>query len=135
MKKTIIAGAVLLIAGLLIGFVPEYSKLGDARQEIDTLRQQLDVSKRAAALDSFRNRTALLYIETTQNNFSVALGMASKDYTDLRAFTDQTSDVTLKQELGNALSSRDAIIAGLAKADPAVSLQIRDLFLKMQKIK
>jgi hypothetical protein len=32
------------------------------------------------------------------------------------------------------LSSRDSIIAGLAKADPAVSAQIQTLFMKMQKI-
>ena len=134
MRNTIIGGAALFIVGLLIGFAPEYSRLVEARHEIDNLRRQLDVSKRAEAINSFRNRAALLYTETTQNNFTVALDMASKEFTDLRTFTDQTADVALKQGLGNVLSSRDAIIAGLAKADPAVSVQIQELFLKMQKI-
>lgn len=135
MKKTVIAGALLLIGGFLIGFTPEYFKLTDARHESDGLRQQLNTSKTSEALNSFRNRIALLYIETLQRNFTVALDMASKDFTDLRNFTDKTPDPSLKQELGKILSSRDTIIAGLAKADPAVSAQILDLFLEMQKIK
>jgi hypothetical protein len=134
MKFKIIVGALLLIVGALIGFVPQYSKLTSAQHEVDDLRQRLDVSKRAEAMNSFRNRAALLYTETTRNNFTVALDMASKYFTDLRAFTDQTTDSTLKRELGNVLISRDAIIAGLAKPDPAISGQIQELFLKLQEI-
>lgn len=134
MKNKIILGAALVIVSVLIGFVPEYFKQVAARHEIESLRQQLEVSRRAEAMNSFRNRAALLYTETTQNNFTVALDMASKYFTDLRAFTDQTTDPSLKQELGTVLTSRDAIIAGLAKADPAIGVQIQELFLKLQKL-
>ena len=134
MRNRIIVGAVLVIAGVFIGFAPTYFKLIAAHHEIDSLSQQLGVSKRAEAMNSFRNRAALLYTEATRNNFTVALDMASRYFTDLRAYTDQTNDSTLKQELGNALTSRDAIIAGLAKADPAISVQIQELFLKLQKV-
>jgi hypothetical protein len=134
MKNQVMVGAVLVIVGGLVGFIPEYAKLVAAHHEIENLRQQLDVSKRAEAMNSFRNRAAMLYTETTQNNFTVALGMASKYFTDLRAFTDRTTDPTLKQELGSVLSSRDAILGGLAKADPAISVQIQELFLKLQKL-
>ena len=61
MKKTIIGGAVLFIVGLLIGFVPQYVRLVEAHHQIDTLRQQLDATTRAEAIDSFRNRAALIY--------------------------------------------------------------------------
>lgn len=135
MRNRIIVGAVLVIAGVFIGFAPTYSKLIAAHHEIDSLSQQLGVSKRAEAMNGFRNRAALLYTEATRSNFTVALDMASKYFTDLRAYTDQTTDSTLKQELGNVLTSRDAVIAGLAKADPAISVQIQELFLKLQKIK
>ena len=127
MKNKLIAGMVLFFAGALIGFVPQYMKLTDAEH-------QLDVSKRADAINDFRNRFALLYFEAAKNNFSVGLTMASKEFTDLRSFADQTSDQNLKAALGDVLSSRDSVIAGLAKADPAVSAQIQTLFMKMQKI-
>jgi hypothetical protein len=127
MKNKIIAGLVLFIAGVLIGFVPQYMKLTDTEH-------QLDVSRRAEAINDFRNRFALLYFETARNNFSSGLTMASKEFTDMRAFADQTSDQTLKTALADVLGSRDSIIAGLAKADPAVGAQIQTLFMKMQKI-
>ena len=52
MKNKLIAGLVLFIAGALIGFVPQYMKLTDAEH-------QLDVYKRADAINDFRNRFAL----------------------------------------------------------------------------
>jgi hypothetical protein len=95
---------------------------------------QLEVSKRAEAINDFRNRFALVYFEIAKSNFNVALTMASKEFTDLRAFADQTSDQSLKAALVDVLSSRDSVIAGLAKADPAAGAQIQTLFVKMQKI-
>ncbi|MEO6983645.1 MAG: hypothetical protein ABI072_11105, partial [Edaphobacter sp.] len=134
MKNKVIVAFTFLIVGALIGFVPMYSKLATAQTQVKTLNQQLDVSKRAESINSFRNRAALLYMETNQNNFTVALDMASKYFTDLRAFSDQTTDPGLKQALGSVLTSRDEIIGSLAKADPATGNQIQQLFLKLQKI-
>jgi hypothetical protein len=127
MKNKIIAGLVLFIAGMLIGFVPQYMKLTDAEH-------QLDVSRRADAINDFRNRFALLYFETARNNFSSGLTMASKEFSDMRVFVDQTSDPNLKTAIGDVLNSRDSVIAGLAKGDSAVGAQIQTLFMKMQKI-
>ncbi len=133
-KKTIIGGAVVFVVGALIGFVPLQFKLAAAQQDNDNFRQQLDVSKRAEAINSFRNRAALVHSEATRNNFTVALEMASKYFNDLRAYTSATTDPTLKQKLENALGSRDAIVGGLARADLAVGGQIQELFLKLQTI-
>ncbi|MEO8051041.1 MAG: hypothetical protein ABI833_11550 [Acidobacteriota bacterium] len=134
MKNKILLGAVLMIVGAAIGFASQYSKLIAAEHDVNSLRQDLAVSQRAAAINGFRNRAALLYMETARSNFSVALEMTSNYFTDLRVFTDQTSDATLKQELGKVLLSRDAIIAGLAKADPAINVQIQEVFFGLQRV-
>ncbi len=134
MKNKLIIGTALLIVGLVLGFLPQYRQLAAARQETEVLRQQLAVSKRSDTLNAFRNRAALLYVETTRSNFTVALDLGSRYFTDLQAFSSQTADSALKQELSEILLSRDAIIAGLAKPDPAVAQQIQELFLKLQKI-
>jgi len=105
-----------------------------AVQENQELRQQLVATQRSEAVNVFRNRAALLYTEVEKSNFSVASESASQFFTDLRAFTNQSADASLKQNLEDILSTRDSIIGGLAKADPAVTAQIRELFLKMQNI-
>jgi hypothetical protein len=133
-KKTIIGGAVLFVVGALIGFVPLQFKLVTAQQEIDSFRQQLEVSKRAEAMNRFRNRVALVHAEAIRNNYTVALDMASQYFNDLRAYTSETTDPTLKQNLENALSSRDAIVGRLAKADVGAGVQIQELFQKLQTI-
>src|SRR5260370_9147929 len=98
-KKTINGGGVVFVGGAVIGFVPLQFKLAAAQQDNDNFRQQLDVSKRAEAINSFRNRAALVHSEATRNNFTVALAMASKYFNDLRANTSETPDPTLKHKL------------------------------------
>ncbi|MEO8025256.1 MAG: hypothetical protein ABI823_02220 [Bryobacteraceae bacterium] len=135
MKTNLIVGAVLFVVGFLGGFVPQYSKASKADGEVQDLKQQLDASRRASAIHSFQNRMGLLYVEAARSNFSVASERASKDFTDLRSFENQTSDANLKSALEDILNSRDAVIAGLAKADPAVAASIQGLYLKMQALK
>jgi hypothetical protein len=134
MKRTVIVGLSLFLLGFLGGFVPQYSRVSKTMQENQELRRQLVATQRSEAVNVFRNRAALLYMEVEKSNFSVASESASKFFTDLRAFTNQSADVSLKQNLEDILSVRDSIIGGLAKPDPAVTAQIRELFLKMQNI-
>lgn len=88
----------------------------------------------ANTLNGFKNRTALLYIEATKSNYSVASGDASRLFTDIRDFTDQSKDKALNQNLESVLGSRDAIIGGLARADASVTQKIQEMFLAMQKM-
>jgi hypothetical protein len=134
MKNKLIVGAILLLAGFLCGFIPQYERVSTLTQMNQELRNQLNAAKRAESVNSFRNRAALIYSVAAKNNFSLASESASKFFTDLQEFATQSADVSLKQNLGEVLSSRDAIIGGLAKADPTVAAQIQELFLKMQNI-
>lgn len=134
MTKKVVAGLVLLLLGFLGGFIPQHQKLSHTMQVNQDLLNQLDNAKQAEAISNFRNRAALLYAEAEKKNFSVASENASKFFTDLRDFASQSTDVSLKRNLEDLLSARDAIIGGLAKADPGVAAQIQELFLEMQKI-
>ena len=134
MKNKLIVGAILLLVGFLCGFIPQYERVSTLTQTNQDLRHQLDAAKRAESVNSFRNRAALIYSVAAKNNFSLASESASKFFTDLQEFATQSADVSLKQNLEEVLSSRDAIIGGLAKADPTVAAQIQELFLKMQNI-
>ncbi len=134
MKNKAILSLVLLSAGFLIGFLPERMKASRTIKMNQDLRLQLEDVKKAGTINSFRNRAALLYIEAQKNNFSNASEQASALFTDLRQYQSETADASLTQNLEGLLKARDAIIAGLAKADPAVTGQIQKLFLKMQEI-
>lgn len=134
MKNKVLVGLVLLLVGFLCGFIPQHQRASRTTQVNQELRKQLDSSQRAEAIDRFRNRAALLYVQAEKKNFSLTSENASKSFTDLREFATQSTDASLKQNLEDVLSARDAVISGLAKGDPAVAAQIQELFLKMQNI-
>jgi hypothetical protein len=125
---------VALILGFLLGFIPEQRKNSTATSERDTAQSQLVTVQKEADLSSFKVRAAMTYIQAEKKNFSNASSSASSFFTDLQAYAAQTSDSGLKQQLESVLSQRDSIISGLAKADPAVTEQLQNLFLKMQSI-
>jgi hypothetical protein len=124
---------VALILGFLLGFIPGQRKNSTATSERDTAQSQL-VTMQKADLSSFKVRAAMTYIQAEKKIFSNASSSASSFFTDLHAYAAQTSDSGLKQQLESVLSQRDSIISGLAKADPAVTEQLQNPFLKMQSI-
>ena len=131
MKNRIIVELVLVLVAFLGGFVPQYLKLSTAKSEIAELKRQLNAETQDRTVADFRNAASLLYFETSKRNFSTAGDQATKFFTDLRRFTDQAPD-PLRQRLNRVLTNRDAIIAAIAKADPASSTLIQSMFLQMQ---
>jgi hypothetical protein len=131
-----------LILGLLAGFVPQHQKnsilrhnnLALAEGEA-SLQNELAKTQARLAISALTVRSAVVYVEAEKHDYSVALGNASSLFTDLRKFADQSSDANVKQQLEQVLSTRDQVIAGLAKADPAVVQALQDMFLKMQSIR
>jgi phage-related protein len=124
----------ILIAGFLVGFIPERLKSTRLNEENASLQSRMANLQQEEDLSNFKVRAALIYIEAVKNNFSIAAGSASSFFTDLRQYTDHCSDAALKQQFDSVLMNRDNIIAGLAKADPAIAGQLQSLFMRMQDI-
>jgi len=133
MKNRLIAGAALALFGFLLGYVPQYSRLSDSRSEATSLMSQLNAEKQGRRVADFRNRGAQLYFEVASRNFSSAAEQASKFFTDLRQFANAAEGPT-RDRLEKALQGRDAIIAGIAKADPNAAALIHELFLQLQQV-
>ena len=131
--KKIIGGLVLVALGFLAGFVPQYNRASDLDTKNSELTKSLDDERKAKSLSDFRNRTAQLYFEVSKSNFDSAGGQASQLFTDLRQFTSQTPE-PLRQRLESILAGRDAVVAGIAKADPAASSLVQSMFLQLQGI-
>jgi hypothetical protein len=133
-KAMAIGVGIALIAGVLLGFIPEYTRSSAATKDKNNVESQLAVVQRQATLSDFKVRAASIYTQAEMSNFSSASGSASSFFTDLQKYYDQYSDSGLKLQLQAVLSQRDIIVAGLAKADPAVAGQLQGLFLKMKSI-
>jgi hypothetical protein len=141
-SKTLgLAALGFLLAGFLLGFVPEYiakSKLEDKviglTSQGDTARKSLHHTENQLALNQFAVQAAVVSADADANNYADASTQASKLFTELRQYVDGASDNAAKQTLTEVLSVRDPTIAGLAKADPGTRSELVQIFRKLQTL-
>jgi hypothetical protein len=116
--------ALALGAAYGIGFVPRYLEARQLRRELAAAREQSDLAR-------LRDLAGIAYLEVTQNNYGVAARHTSELFDRAAELARTTSDAGRRQALGELLGRRDAVTAGLAKADPAVSAALQDLLRRL----
>lgn len=115
----------LFLAGLLIGFVPQYLKARD-------LKRQVSVCNAAYQLAEVRRSAALMYVAATQLNYGTASAYANQFFAQVSHLTASTSDASGRSMLSSVLSSRDKITADLAKGDPQVVSDLQPILLAVE---
>jgi len=131
-QKTLwIVSGSLLVAGFLFGFVPQYSKGVDLQQQLVTAREEAATAREKSERRELGLMLGEVYLQTNLKNFGLAGQLSTKFFDTARAMSDQTSDPSWKTLLQSVLSQRDAITAGLAKADPATLEVVQGTFQRM----
>lgn len=123
--RSVRLGLLLFVAGLLIGFIPQYLKSRD-------LKRQVSVCNAAYQLAEVRRSAALTYVAATQLNYGTASGYASQFFEQARRLAATTSDVSGRSMLSNVLSSRDKITSDLAKGDPQVVSDLQPILMAVE---
>lgn len=119
-RVRLIAYPLVLAAVFLAGFLPQYIKSRGLDSEAQALKSKLELAE-------LRSSAGRLLLQVTQNNFGIASQEASRFFGEVRRIASETSDPSLKQTLEDIASRRDAVTAGLAKADPAVRQQVQEI--------
>jgi len=116
---------VLFLAGLLVGFIPQYLKARD-------LKRQVDVCNAAYQLAEVRRSAALTYVAATQLNYGTASVYAHRFFDQVRQLAGTTSDPSGRSMLSDVLASRDKITTDLAKGDPQVVNELQPILLEVE---
>ncbi|SRR5260221_10054463 len=124
MRKLVIWLAVF-VAGLLLGFVPQYWKAYNLNQELSSCTAREDLAR-------VRQSAALTYISATQLNYGVASGYAQSFFSEAQKLQVSTTDASIKDLLAQTLAARDKITSDLAKGDAAVLGELQPLVLKLE---
>ena len=123
--------AAVLLAGLLIGFVPMWVK---ARQCAGSLAE----AEHHLGLARMQSQLASATIDARRGDYEPARQAASEFYTSLRAEADkgEASALTPAQRSGvqPLFAQRDEIITLLARSDPAAADRLSDLYASYRKI-
>ena len=131
MRDRLILWLVLLVAGFLVGLIPQYLKAQRCNAELSSAKQQLTSCRVDTQLAQLRDTAAMMYIEATRKNYGTAEDYSRRLFDQVQQATTQTADPAIKKTLNDVLKLRVPISAALTKGDPAV---VSDLQLVLTNI-
>ncbi len=132
--KQLAWGSVLLVFAFLAGYLPQRSTITQLRGQVSTVQQDLASCHFKGKLAEIRDLAALMYLESSQKNYSVASGYATRFFNHVRDLLNESEGPSPKQSLQELLDVRDAIISGLATGDPAVVNGVQNILIKVHKV-
>ena len=123
--------AAVLLAGLLIGFVPMWVKARQCAGSLGAAEQQLGLAR-------MQGQLASAAVDARRGDYEPARQAASQFFTSLRAEADrgEASALTTAQRGGvqPLFVQRDEIITLLARGDPAAADRLSDLYASYRKL-
>ncbi len=123
--------AVLLLAVLLVGFVPMWFKVRECSSSLSQAGNNLSITR-------MENALASAAIDARRGDYEPARQSASDFFTLLRAEIDKGNDSSLSRtqiaELQPSLAPRDEIITLISRSDPASADRLSDLYVSYRRI-
>jgi hypothetical protein len=133
MRRKLVLWFVLLIAGFLIGFILQYSRLERIQQELSASTKQLGSCQSSQQWSQLRDTATMMYLEVVQKNYGEA-GEYSREFFDqTQQIANSTEDSALRNLLRDTLATRDQITADLAKGDAAALSEIQPVLFKLEQ--
>lgn len=133
MRSKLVLWFVLVLAGFLVGFILQYSRLQRVTQELSASTKQLGSCQSSQQLSQLRDTATMMYLEVVQKNYGRA-GEYSKEVFDrAQQIAGSTEDSALRNLLRDTLATRDQVTADLAKGDAAAVLEIQLILSKLEQ--
>jgi len=130
MKKKLILWLALLIAGFLIGAVPQFRSRMELEAKLAEADSRYQASVAGSRLCALRDSISLAYLEATRKNFGTAGEHAGRFFDQVRELAGRTDAPELSRALQSCLESRNAVTAALTSADTAAVDLLQELLLK-----
>jgi len=133
MRRKLVFWLVFLIAGFLIGFILQYSRLERIQQELSASTKQLGSCQSSQQLAQLRDTATMMYLEAVSKNYGKAGEYSRRVFDQAQQIAISTEDPALRTLLRDALATRDQITADLAKGDGAALSEIQPVLFKLEQ--
>lgn len=141
MKKIgLLVVLILIIAAYVIGYWPEHKELAATQQLNEAVKKQLASAEAVGRLARLENELLVLIEQTESQNYGEAQKQSAVFFDDVRKEIDMDKSAPYAAKLEAILARRDAVTAGLAKAEaPTVAplkqslSEMRELMLAMSR--
>jgi hypothetical protein len=125
-KTVAIVGAVLFLAGFLLGFIPEH-------QRASKLGTQLETALLKSKLREIRALASLSYIDASKMNYGSAAEDSDRMFGLAREVANDTKDDGLRSSLNGLSTFRDTVMGKLSAADASVLEPLQQIVQKTQR--
>jgi hypothetical protein len=133
MRRNLVLWIILLLVGLLLGFVPQYLHSRELQSKLSSASQQVASCQLKQQLSDVRDAASLAYLEATRKNYGTAGEHASRMFNQLQQLSAATSDSNLKSVLAQVASKRDAVTSALASGDAAATGDLQSIVLELEQ--
>src|SRR6202158_2131945 len=133
MRHKLVLWFLLVLAGFLIGFILQYSRLQRVQQELPHSTKQLGWWQSSQQLSQLRDTATMMYLEVVQKNYGKAGEYSGAVFDQAQHIASRTEDPALGNLLREVLVTRDQITADLAKGDPGALSEIQRLLSNLEQ--
>jgi len=133
MRHKLVPWFLLLLAGFLIGFILQHSRLQRVQQELSASTKQLGSCQSSQQLSQLRDTATMMYLEAVQKNYGKAGEYSKEAFDQAQQIASGTEDTALRNLLHDTLATRDQITADLAKGDAAALSEIQLVLSKLEQ--
>ena len=125
-KTAAIAGGALLLAGFLLGFIPEY-------QKASKLAVQLETARLESKLKEIRELASLSYMDASRMNYGSANEDSERMFGLASEVANETKDDGLRSSLNGLSTFRDTVKGKLSAADASVLEPLQQIVQRTQR--
>jgi hypothetical protein len=133
MRSKLVLWFLLLLAGFLIGFTLQYSRLQRIQEELSASTKQLGACQSSQQLSQLRDTATMMYLEVVQKNYGKAGEYSRQVFDQAQQVASITEDPALRNLLRDTMATRDQITADLAKGDAAALSEIQLVLSKIEQ--
>ena len=133
MRHKLVLWFLLVLAGFLIGFILQYSRLQQVHQELSASTKQLGSCQSSQQLSQLRDTSTMMYLEVVQKNYGEAGEYSREVFDQAQQIASSTEDAAVRNLLRDTLATRDQVTADLAKGDAAALSEIQPLLSKLEQ--
>ena len=133
MRHKIVLWFLLLLAGFLVGFILQYSRLHRVQQELSVSTKQFGFCQSSQQLAQLRDTATMMYLEVVQKNYGKAGEYSREVFDQAQQIANSTQDSALRDLLRDTLATRDQVTADLAKGDAAALSETQLVLSKIEQ--
>ncbi len=135
MKKIgLLVVLLFIIAAYVIGYWPEHKEVAATQQLNDALKKQVASAESVGRLARLENELLMLIEQTESQNYGEAQKQSATYFDDVRKEIDLDKTAPYAQKLETILARRDAVTAGLAKADATTVTTLKQSLTEMRDL-